>query len=313
MLIARGETTVGKGSLSWAVAFAAQFRLSTITRTGLVVDTSFVPPATRAPGKNPCLYILLTGTWRSSTGLSFEGPCALVTSHMQLDGAAGVRAFTYRADGAPFSVVEIHIDAGETSLRPAEAPYSIELDPATWSAARRLSEASRESEESANTAVLGLLAALAERSIVTRRFAKNAARPVPPPLRILWKAVGPMVERLILLPSVKDVRAATGATPREIDRYVRTFLTSFGMVGEGWREASRHWRLRVAILFLSAEGASIAEIARVVGYGSTDAMTRAFRDEGLPSPGAVREQITLAAATTDSPDGRPLSEATAKP
>lgn len=50
-------------------------------------------------------------------------------------------------------------------------------------------------------------------------------------------------------------------------------------------------RLRLAALLLSAREATIAEVAQRVGYGSVDALGRAFRDAGLPSPHAIRELV----------------------
>jgi len=120
-------------------------------------------------------------------------------------------------------------------------------------------------------------------------------RPMPARFQLLWKAIGPIVERLDLRPTVKELSAVTGGTPREVDRNVRAFVSSFGFLGGSWREGSRYWRLKLAIVFLSAEGASIADVARAVGYGSTDAMARAFRDARIPPPNVVKERIASAA------------------
>ena len=50
-------------------------------------------------------------------------------------------------------------------------------------------------------------------------------------------------------------------------------------------------RLRAACLFLSAPGATPSDVARTIGYGSLDAMGRAFRDANLPSPSVVQEAV----------------------
>jgi transcriptional regulator GlxA family with amidase domain len=54
---------------------------------------------------------------------------------------------------------------------------------------------------------------------------------------------------------------------------------------------SRRLRLKMAVIMLSAKDATVAEVARVVGYGSADAMARAFRDAELPAPSEVREAL----------------------
>jgi transcriptional regulator GlxA family with amidase domain len=45
------------------------------------------------------------------------------------------------------------------------------------------------------------------------------------------------------------------------------------------------------VLFLSAEGASITDVARTVGYGSVEAMSQAFRLAGLPAPSVVQQAL----------------------
>jgi AraC-like DNA-binding protein len=63
------------------------------------------------------------------------------------------------------------------------------------------------------------------------------------------------------------------------------------LFGDGFRDAMRVIRLRAACLFLSAPHATPSEVARHVGYGSLDAMGRAFRDANLPSPSVVQEAV----------------------
>jgi len=82
---------------------------------------------------------------------------------------------------------------------------------------------------------------------------------------------------------------------RQLDRYLQDFFETFTMVGGGWRAATVHLRIKLAVMFLSAEGVSVAEVARAVGYGSSDAMARAFRDAGLSAPTTLREALQKSA------------------
>jgi len=295
MLVARGETSVGSGSLRWAILLGPQFRMSIVQRRGLVFDTRFVPASTQAANANPCLYLLVDGTWRTSTGLSFSSPQALVVSGTHLDGADGMRPLTYRAAGDPFCMMELHFSSNVTSLRPEMAPTPISLDRAAWEVATSVAECSRGDDDRLLSQTASLLATLARLSLVSPELAESVLRPMPARFQLLWKAIGPIVERLDLRPTVKELSAVTGGTPREVDRNVRAFVSSFGFLGGSWREGSRYWRLKLAIVFLSAEGASIADVARAVGYGSTDAMARAFRDARIPPPNVVKERIASAA------------------
>jgi AraC-like DNA-binding protein len=295
MLVARGERSVGAGALRWAILLGPQFRMSIVQRCGLVFDTRFVPASSQAANTNPCVYLLLDGTWQTSMGASFAAPQALLVSEAHLDGAEGVRPFTYRAAGEPFCMMELHFNPSVTSLRAASEPVPLSLDAATWAAAAVVAERSRGDDVRLLPETASLLAALAKLGLVSPALAETALHPMPAQFRLLWKAIGPIVERLDLRPTVKELSAVTGGTPREVDRNVRAFVSSFGFVGASWRAGTRYWRLKLAIVFLSADGASIADVARAVGYGSTDAMARAFRDAGLLAPKVVKEQIASAA------------------
>lgn len=295
MLLARGVLRIGKGRMDWGLAFAPRVRLSIVERQGLTLDTRFVPPATPPANHNPCLYILLQGTWRTGDTV-LAAPAAFVVSDEQLEGGSGVHSLTYRTSADHFAMIEVHLAAADTSLRAGAAPVPVSLDERAWEAARRVGALSQHDDGSMESAVSELLASLVARSLLREETAESAARPPAPPFRLLWRALRPMAERLDLLPTVQQISGATGVSPREVDRLVRAFVSAAGLVGAGWRPASRHLRLKMAVVMLSAEDTTVAEVARVIGYGSADAMARAFRDSGVPSPGAIRDALRSGAA-----------------
>jgi transcriptional regulator GlxA family with amidase domain len=143
-----------------------------------------------------------------------------------------------------------------------------------------------------------LLDRIAQLGIVTADAAGTARHSPPRPFVALWEAIRPMIERLYLTPTLQEIGEATGVSLRQVDRYVQDFVTAFALVGDGWRPTTRYLRLKLAILFSSAEDASVGEIARIVGYGSPDAMARAFRDAGLPPPSVVQERVRASAQTS---------------
>ena len=53
-------------------------------------------------------------------------------------------------------------------------------------------------------------------------------------------------------------------------------------------------------MLLSAREASIAKIAATIGYGSTTAMDRAFRNAKLPPPRDVRRAMLRSTGQIDS-------------
>ncbi len=141
-------------------------------------------------------------------------------------------------------------------------------------------------------ALVTLVGELGAAGVVTGDVAARSIEPTPRTYALLWRAMRPMIERFHLAPSVQELTGETGVTPRQIDRYVKDFVTNFGhVVGAGWRTATRHLRLRLAVVLLSAEGASVADVATAVGYGSIDAMGRAFREIGLPAPSAIHAAL----------------------
>ena len=103
--------------------------------------------------------------------------------------------------------------------------------------------------------------------------------------------VRPMVERFYLTGTLQELSDSAGVSARQLDRNVKEFLASFGLIGAGWRPATRYLRLKLSVMLLSAEGASITDVAKIVGYGSPDAMARAYRDAGLAAPSTVQQQL----------------------
>ena len=297
MLVARGATTIGKGKLGWAVTFAGRVWSVMFERDGLTLDTRFVPPIEGDPKANACVYLLLRGTFRTfgDAPVVHEGPCAFVVTEEQLDGGRGVRAMPLRASGTPYRAIELHLAQADVRATPSPIP----LDTATWEAAERVGDLTAHADDDALVAPMTtLLERLAAAGVISTDAVKVALKPTSPTFARLWSALRPMVERLYLAPTIQEVSDATGVSGRQIDRHVRDFVTAFGLVGAGWRPATRHLRLKLSVILLSADGASVGDVAKIVGYGSTDAMARAFRDAKMPPPSAIQEQLRRAAEET---------------
>lgn len=291
MLIARGSTRIGHETMAWGVAFAPQVRISVVERRGLTLDTRFVPASPQPADLDPCLYVLLRGSWRAHGGPTFEAPAAFVVSEEHLEGGAGARSLTYRTDPREFAMIEVHLRAEDSTLRPAKEPVPLHFDEPFWTMVRHVGALAQHDDASLTSAFGTLLDTLVSESLLRPNVAERARRPAAAPLRLLWQALRPMAERLDLLPTVQQISDSIGTNPREVDRRVREFLAASHLVGRAWRPASLHLRLKMAVIFLSGKDANVADVARTVGYGSTDAMARAFRDVDLPSPRAIHEAL----------------------
>jgi len=100
-----------------------------------------------------------------------------------------------------------------------------------------------------------------------------------------------MAERFYGSPTLQELSTGSGISVRQLARDVEQFLGRTNHGGAGWRETTRRFRLKLAIVGLSAADVSIAEVAQAAGYGGTVAMARAFQDAGLPAPTTVREAL----------------------
>jgi len=127
----------------------------------------------------PALFVLLDGALFEGDRRTATAPTALLVSQAQLDGANGVRSWSYRGIGEPCLVLQLHLDPDETSLRPGASPEPILFDDATWGAARRLSGAIADDEAHLIRAFIDFVRALERQSIVTPAFVGSALRPTP--------------------------------------------------------------------------------------------------------------------------------------
>ena len=292
MLMARGRKLIGGANLRWALVFTARLWCIAVERDGLVLDTRFVPASTEAARGTWCLYLLLKGAFEihGPAGRRFEAPSAFVLSDEQLEGARGSRPFTFTAGGRPFTAIELHVRAADVTVEPSALPAPVTLDERTWNAARAIARLG-DDDDTLRSDVAALVEGLASLGLVARAAAAATLDGTPKPFVLLWKALRPMIERLYLTPTLQEVGDATDVSSRQIERYAQDFVASFALVGHGWRPATRHLRLKLATILLSAESASVAEVASLVGYRSSDAMARAFRDAGMPAPAVVQERV----------------------
>jgi AraC-like DNA-binding protein len=267
------------------VALAPRLWCSAYVQSGLIVDTRLIGPSPEPPRETACVYVILSGALRSHAGGHWEGPTALILSGQQLDGANGTRSFTYSAGGEPLSVVELNLWSKDLLVRPDAIPPTVDLDEGIVASIRDLHA---QPDEAIDAAIELLLRSLADRHVLSPPAARAMLQPTSTTAALLWRAFRPMTERLYLAPTIQEVGALSGISTRLVGRYIEEFVGDFGVAGGGWRASTRYLRLRLAAILLTAQGATVAEVAERVGYGSTDAMARAFRDAGMLAPSEIR-------------------------
>lgn len=292
MLFARGALALRDARLRWAVVMSSRLWLMATSRTGLTMDIRFVPPARGAPKRNACLYHLVRGTWTafSPSVARFEGPTAFLVTREQLDGANGGRSLSYRSVGAPYHAIELHgpaADFGEVGATPAP----VALDAETWRLARRVIDIGFDADEALAASVTDLVGRLTELGLVTREARDRLTKPTSAIMRGVWRAVRPMMDGFAPSANLKDVSSASGLSERQVARNVGWILNRFAFPSDGWRLAMHTLRLKLAVLLLSAEGATVGEVADALGYKSITAMAKAFREAKLATPSEIQRLV----------------------
>jgi AraC-like DNA-binding protein len=290
MLLARGNTALGGAALRWAFVFARNISSIVVERRGLVFDARYLPAAKGAPGSGVCLYLLLRGSWQvHGEPLGFEGPSAFVVAPHVLEGSRGRRAYAFRAVGEPFQAVQLYLRPSDISIEGSERPVPVAIDEDILDSAMRAASLGHASDDDIIGGIVDVLRGLERSGIVRTKVVDTAMDPTP--FARLWAAIRPMAEKFVLSPTLQQMGDLAGLSSRQLERHLQGFFTTFGFVGSGWRTATRHLRLKLAVLFLSAEDVTIGDVSIAVGYGSTDAMARAFRDADLPAPSVVQAAL----------------------
>lgn len=285
VLMASASGAVGSGAFRFAFLLSREVRITVEHHRGLLLDTSLVPPADDASGL--IVQLVLDGTFELEKRRA--SPVAFFVPEAYVEGAAGRRTMTVRACGEPYVAVQLRVDrARQGTVSPGRAP--LHLHAPVWAAARALAATAFEAGEARATEAATILiqrlidsAVLDPRTCLTgnaeRRFAS------------LWQSIAPVVERLDLLPTLDQLSQDAGASRRTLIRATQAFIPFFGIRGRSWRAATHRLRLKAALLMLSAEHATVSEVAAAAGYGSVEALARAFRDAGLGSPSGLQLQL----------------------
>ncbi len=287
-----GRVAIGASRIKFAVGYARAAWVQVEERAGFALDTRFIPAAEAAAPDRTCIYLLLRGRWVLHGDCSFEGPSAFVVSEELLEGANGARSRTFCSAGSPLVSIELHLPTTYV-LAGAGVPSALAMDEDAWAAAFEFS-AALEGEHPATLLrerLPRLLRELSRLAILTPDAPAVIGEPAPAALERVLRAMLRSVERMYLGGTMKDLESATGISQRQLARDIESAVRVIGLVGLGWRLTSRHLRIKIAVMLLSGEHATVAGVARIVGWGSADAMTRAFRNSGLAAPTVVQRQV----------------------
>lgn len=282
MLTARSHKSVGAASLRTSLVLTPRAGVVAIDRRGLAFDTRFVPGDAAPERPMTIVYVVLEGRLAMGDGPVHSSPTVFTIAEADLEGALGARTNTHRTVGERYAAVEMHLRTDDVTW-PPRTP----LGEPFFRACRRVVEEGSESDEELHETAREALDLLREHGVigpdVTLERAVGSAA-----ISRVWSAMRPALERLAALAPLKELGVSS---PRQTKRDIDLLASSYPVVRGGWRAMVQRYRLKLAVLFLSAEGVTVATVAREVGYGSADAMGRAFRDAGLPSPSEVQRRL----------------------
>jgi len=268
------------------LVFERAVRGTVVRRESLAFDTKYAAAASGKPEPVGHVFLMTAGRWVSDTGEVLHGPVGWVLGDDEIERMRKTSR-TFRTDGANVDVVQLRIAAPAVRVPIGIAAGPLALGAAAWDATTALVD----NAPAGNAAALArLLEALAGAGVIAGALAQSTVTEEPERFRRLWRAMEPLYSTYGATTSLKQLASSLGMSMRQVGRDAKELSAAFG-IGGGYRDALLMLRLRVAVLMLSAPEATVAEVARLVGYGSPIAMARAFRDAKLPPPSAVQEAV----------------------
>lgn len=274
MLVSRRRSALREGVFLATDAFVTRtFRLHHVHNRGVVSDDLLHLRAFPRRGflHRPVVTVVLEGAalFRGQDGGAWLGPGEVAV----LAEKAEV-AMRQSRDGEPYRTLVFEWDGAVEATRLGAGRVE------DLAALRALADALLSTPEPLPIAqaVVGHLAGFAP---VPRAL---STEPVSPRTVALVAALDEALSNLRQSPMTNDVLDAVALSPRQLGRVVPELHRDYGFNAEGWRDARNRRRVMFGATFMSAERATVAEVAEAVGYGSAEAFTHGLAAAGLPAP-----------------------------
>jgi AraC-like DNA-binding protein len=308
MLRWAGEIGLGGGSQRYALGLSPGLRLYAMTRHAMIYDSSFDVADPGPPSPNLTLYALLAGDlWLRAPDEHITAPALLLMPQRLVDGANGRRTRHYVNAGSPLRVCQVafapSVWRGEPHSGDPDHVQRVDVDPALFARLGAAVERFQDDAPSASrAAAIEIIERLIEANLLAGQSHPLHSTGWGPGVDRIWSAFS-RVLTMSPLPSLTDLGDAASRSPRQLQRDLLQFAGTMALSSSvRWRTTMLHWRLKLAMALLSAPTSSPPTVARTLGYGSSDALTRAFLQAGLGRPAEVREALRAIAA---DPPGTP--------
>lgn len=296
MLVSRGKFERGEVRVETTLVLLRTLRAQLTRRSGVLVDSRFLrggaPPADVAT-----IYVVGTGHMKTSLGEAAPpGASAWVLGVNEFERCMGQGA-TFRSWGEPALVMDVRVPRAAVAADVGLSKPPRALPPDVTAAMHELVDGPEPRASFGR-----VLAALTAAGVLSAGFDARIDEPEPDHVARLWDAMRTAYERHDTGAYLKLFTEVVQLSPRQIQRDLAELAERFGL--GGYRAMVRAMRLRRAVVLLSAANLSVKEVAGLVGYGSSDAMGRAFRDAQLPAPSAVRAELLAVRAALASGGSR---------
>jgi AraC-like DNA-binding protein len=275
--------TFGTSTLRLTAFLERRFRVNLMVRDRLLFDSAFVP-SLKKPRSFVHLYAQLRGSFAIAGGPAVTGPQVYVLDDTELDHRTP-GAPTFRSWGEPGVVVDVRVPAADVRVPVGLRNGPLALPSRVWD-----HYGAFEADPS-DARLHELIVRLVEAQIVSSDVAASVVHDEPERFVRLWDALRPLYEDLSTSSSLKQIAVVAKLSLRQLGRDLGEFTRTFGLYGGTFRDAIRVLRLRAAVLMLSSPEGTPTDVARLIGYGSLDAMGRAFRDAQLPPPSVVQDAV----------------------
>lgn len=283
MLSATSTRGFGDSLLRSTIFLERRLRAHVVTRDRLLFDSRYSPPA-----KKPSMFVHVYASLRGSFSVDGDepsaGPQAWILAETEFDRVQAASR-TFRSWGAPALIVELRVPVADVRRPVGLAHGRLELPARVWDAYTALDSTPSEA------ALHHLIVRLGEAGVLSGDLTRSVVPEEPERFARLWAVLKPLYEDLATSASLKQIATIANLSLRQLGRDLGELSRTFGLFGAGFRDAMRVLRLRAAVLLLSAPGGTPSDVARTVGYGSLDAMGRAFRDAQLPAPSVVQDAV----------------------
>jgi AraC-like DNA-binding protein len=296
-----GSIGVGSSRLSASFVGCRGIRGHVLRRDNLTFDTRFAAPAHTGDGSGSAVgqfFFFPRGITRvygrTDQGEEISSPVAYLLRDDEIDRVGPNTDYFLRSYGHRCEVIQLHLPREDWLPEPGLVRGPVALPVSTIELGNLLTSLIGTRELSATFVQFGRAL---EAAGIVRPGIFAPCRVETNPSRFL-SVIASRYKSLDTTATLKKISDDLGVSLRHLGRGLADLTSSAGLPSFGFREDLRVVRLRLATLLLSAPDANVSLVADKIGYSGVIAMSRAFRDAGLPPPKIVRRHLLGAGSQT---------------